>query len=214
MGVGLRPLADLVDQAAGQCLPVEDRGRSLDRLDALQRIGIDRGGGISLRIPRHGEAIEPEPGIGIVAADPHPAAAHVVAIGLRHDAGRVAKRLADGVCTARIDLVTRDDADGLRRLAQRRVRLGAAEAAPGDDATVGALRIVAGIVYGDGLKLRRRRILRRQRPRRRAHRERHRRGEPKPPAPCPPHRRFLSQIHVHDPAFCNNLTLLIKLSYS
>lgn len=144
-----RALADDVDEPAGRHLPVEDRGRPLQHLDALGAPGLDLRLAAA-RAVRVDQAVDEGAAEGREAAD---ALGPIGAVGggrHREDPGGVAERVAHRLRPAPLrDLVRRDDADRARRLDQRRVGLAAGGARLGDDAVDRAGRRPGGAGDGD-----------------------------------------------------------------
>ena len=129
-GLGLRTLADLVQDAAHGALAVQHAGRPLQHLDALQRIGI--GTGVVVEADGIEQAIQVLGGIG--ATDLDRIAAVVHAEGGGGDASGITHRLLHRLRALQFHAVARDHRDRLRRFHQRRVGLGGGDGAPGHEA--------------------------------------------------------------------------------
>ena len=128
-GIFGRTLADEVEDAAGRGCAVQDRCRSCDDLDALEKIGIDA---------RHAErpALQAQ-AVQILLHD-EPARADLleaeVGVVAEIDAGRVAEDIAEALRMAGVDFVAGDDGNGARRRHDRRIRLGGAGGAACEEA--------------------------------------------------------------------------------
>jgi hypothetical protein len=146
--LGLRPLADLVDDAADGALPVQHARRPAQDLDAFQRVGIGPG----VVVGPHGveQAVEVLGGIG--AADLDGVAAIVRPERAGRNAGGIARRLLHRLGALQRHAILGDDADRLRRFHHRRVGLGGGGGALGDKALHGADRGLFDIAarHGDG----------------------------------------------------------------
>ncbi len=129
-----RPLADDVDHAANVALSVKDGWRSFQNLDALGAIGLDLRHGPGVVVSGEKAVDEISGLVGIEAADADPIEPGVQAPDGRHDARGVSQGLVDAGGRLLRDAIGRHDRNGLRRLDQRRVCLGAGGAAGGDDA--------------------------------------------------------------------------------
>ena len=149
----VRPLAHIVQDAAGADLAVEDRGRPAQHLEALGAVGVDRheGGEVGAFLP---QAVAIKSLVGDVeAAQLEEHAARVGAVGLAGGAGGVAEHVAHLRDALRLELVGGDDGDRLRGLDQRRVGLGGGDAVLRDVAVDGAERVACLPLHDHGREL-------------------------------------------------------------
>ncbi len=124
----LRTLADEVEQAADRTLPIEHGGWPLDHLNAFQSEGVRAR--VVVGADALLQAIQKRSRRN--TADQRRITAAVEAIGLATHAGHVAQRVLDGQRALVADAIGGDHADRLRRLDDRRVGLGGADAALGN----------------------------------------------------------------------------------
>jgi hypothetical protein len=113
--------ADFVEDAARGCGAIENRCRALEDVERLKAVEVDANRR-NRRRRRDGEPVDIL--LGRKATDRDEVVARVRTVVLAESAGRVAHRLLGIDEIQKVDLVARDDRNGLRRLDQRDVALG------------------------------------------------------------------------------------------
>ena len=133
VGRGAGRPADLIDQAARAGLAVEDGGRPLQDVDAIEQEGIDRRQREGLA-PGQLQPIEEidDPGRGAEAAEAAQEEAVVSAggVGRGQHAGRIVERILDALRVLVVELLARDRRDRLRGFEDGRVGLGRGRRVP------------------------------------------------------------------------------------
>ena len=156
--VGLRSLADQVDDAAAGPLAVQHARGPAQDLDAFERVRI--GPRVVVEPHRVEQAIQVLRGLGAADLDPVAAIVRAERIGGAHARG-VAGGLLDRLRALQRDAILGDDGKRLRRVEHGRVGLGGGGGAPGDEAVdrAGGALLDRGAADGYAGQLRHRRGL-------------------------------------------------------
>ena len=133
LALGWRTFGDLIDEAAGRHLAIENGAGAFEDFDAFELVGIELAGE---RVETHAVAEDPE-GFGGEAADFEPVEAGLEAELVGLDSGSVAEGFVHGDDATGFHLAGINDGDGLGDFNEKGSGLGAGVGGEGDKAGVG-----------------------------------------------------------------------------